>query len=120
MCLLVDSDPAEHAKRRSMIAKRYRKNEMASVLGIITSHLEQWVQSERWNGEVDLGLACRALEADIICEPDMTPRRAVVIGVADFSFGVPIEAIGEWSSGRQSIPVEANDEKAKWLVFVSQ
>jgi len=38
---------------------------------------------------------------------------------ADFSFGVSIQAIQDWSSGNPSIPVEANDEKAKWLVFVS-
>lgn len=48
------------------------------------------------------------------------PTGTVTHPAADFSFGVPIQAIKEWSAGRQSIPVEANDEKAKWLVFVSQ
>lgn len=65
---LISSDPAEHAKRRSMIAKRYRKSEMDSVSDVIHSHLEQWAQSDRWDEEVDLGVACRALEADIMCE----------------------------------------------------
>jgi cytochrome P450 len=65
---LTNSEPSEHAKRRSMIAKRYRKSEMHSVRDIISTHLETWIHSNQWSSEVDLGIACRALEADIICK----------------------------------------------------
>ncbi|KAM0491774.1 hypothetical protein ACHAP8_010404 [Fusarium lateritium] len=49
---------------------------------------------------VDLGVASRALEADIM---------------SDFSFGTSINAIDSWAGGKQLAMVEKNDEKATWM-----
>ncbi|RGP71262.1 benzoate 4-monooxygenase cytochrome p450 [Fusarium longipes] len=48
----------------------------------------------------DLGVASRALEADIM---------------SDFSFGISMNALGSWAEGRQLAIVEKNDEKATWM-----
>ncbi|KAF5583476.1 cytochrome P450 monooxygenase [Fusarium pseudoanthophilum] len=54
------------------------------------------------NGDsiVDLSVACRSLEADIM---------------SDFSFGTTINALDSWASGEQLAMVEKNDEKATWM-----
>jgi hypothetical protein len=47
---------------------------MHSVRDIISTHLETWIHSKQWSSEVDLGIACRALEADIICKSRILKR----------------------------------------------
>ncbi|KAG5769729.1 hypothetical protein H9Q73_013478 [Fusarium xylarioides] len=49
---------------------------------------------------VDLSVASRSLEADIM---------------SDFSFGTTINALDSWASGEQLAMVEKNDEKATWM-----
>ncbi|KAJ3546621.1 hypothetical protein NM208_g1915 [Fusarium decemcellulare] len=52
------------------------------------------------NASVNLVVASRALEADIMSE---------------FSFGKPIGAIDSWAAGKEFAMVAKNDEKATWM-----
>lgn len=62
-------NPSEHAKRRRMMAQIYTKGKLGDSAGLLIAHTEAWVSSGRWSANVvDLSHACRALEADIMCQ----------------------------------------------------
>lgn len=70
---------------------------------------------------VDLSVASRSLEADIMCKIQSIWifYFLVNIKIADFSFGTTINALDSWASGEQLAMVEKNDEKATWMPVVS-
>ncbi|KAL5399818.1 hypothetical protein PMIN02_000348 [Paraphaeosphaeria minitans] len=95
------TDPVEHAKRRRIMAQLFSRSKVPQLEKLIVAHVERLV-SKIAEGEetVDLGVAARALEADIM---------------SDFSFGTPIQAVDAWANGAQLGMVEKNDAKATWM-----
>ncbi|KAF4969254.1 hypothetical protein FSARC_3507 [Fusarium sarcochroum] len=95
------TDPVEHAKRRRIMAQLFSRSKVPQLEKLISSHVEKFVHKIRGGDSVvDLGMASRALEADIMSE---------------FSFGTPIQAVDSWAGGEQLAMVEKNDEKATWM-----
>ena len=51
------------------MAQVYSKGKLGDIAVMLIAHTEAWVSSGRWSANVaDLSHACRALEADIMCE----------------------------------------------------
>ncbi|RSM15960.1 hypothetical protein CEP52_000429 [Fusarium oligoseptatum] len=77
-------DPEQHAKRRRIMGQLFSRT-----------------KTIRDNGpNVDLAVASRALEADIM---------------STFSFGKSIEAVNSWAKGKELEMVAKNDLKATWM-----
>ncbi|UPL04164.1 hypothetical protein LCI18_015098 [Fusarium solani-melongenae] len=99
--LTLDSDPEQHAKRRRIMGQLFSRTKVPQLEKLISSHVNRFVQLIRDNGpNVDLAVASRALEADIM---------------STFSFGKSIEAIDSWASGKELEMVAKNDLKATWM-----
>ncbi|KAL6912555.1 hypothetical protein FSST1_010315 [Fusarium sambucinum] len=95
------TDPVEHAKRRRIMSQLFSRSKVPQLEKLISHHVERFVHKIRdGDSVVDLGVASRALEADIM---------------SDFSFGTSINAIDSWAGGKQLAMVEKNDEKATWM-----
>ncbi|KAF4340442.1 cytochrome P450 monooxygenase [Fusarium beomiforme] len=95
------TDPVEHAKRRRIMGQLFARSKVSQLEKLISHHVTRFIDKIR-DGDsiVDLGVASRALEADIM---------------SDFSFGTPINAVDSWASREPLAMVEKNDEKATWM-----
>ncbi|KAF5672011.1 cytochrome P450 monooxygenase [Fusarium heterosporum] len=83
------------------MAQLFSRSKVPQLEKLISSHAERLTNKlQHENLPVDLCMAARALEADIMSE---------------FSFGTPINAIDSWASGKKLAMVEKNDEKATWM-----
>ncbi|KAJ4247199.1 hypothetical protein NW762_013338 [Fusarium torreyae] len=82
------------------MSQLFSRSKVPQLEKLISSHVEKFVNKIRDGDSVDLGVASRALEADIM---------------SDFSFGTPIQAVESWAGGEQLAMVEKNDEKATWM-----
>ncbi|KAJ4185229.1 hypothetical protein NW755_008673 [Fusarium falciforme] len=83
----------------------FSRTKVPQLEKLISSHVYRFVQLIRDNGpNVDLAVASRALEADIM---------------STFSFGKSIEAVDSWASGKELEMVAKNDLKATWMPVVS-
>jgi len=70
----------------------------------------------------DLSWACRALEADIVCEMiffSCLDAIQTLTDVAEFSFSTPIGALDALDQDLPLDMVAMNDEKATWMPVVS-
>ncbi|KAI8667509.1 hypothetical protein NCS56_00887400 [Fusarium sp. Ph1] len=95
------TDPEQHAKRRRIMGQLFSRTKVPQLEKLISSHVNRFVQLIRDNGpNVDLAVASRALEADIM---------------STFSFGKSIEAVDSWASGKELEMVAKNDLKATWM-----
>ncbi|RSL68920.1 hypothetical protein CEP54_002506 [Fusarium duplospermum] len=94
-------DPEQHAKRRRIMGQLFSRTKVPQLEKLISSHVNRFVQLIRDNGpNVDLAVASRALEADIM---------------STFSFGKSIEAVDSWAKGKELEMVAKNDLKATWM-----
>ncbi|KAI8668433.1 hypothetical protein NCS55_00869100 [Fusarium keratoplasticum] len=99
--LTPNRDPEQHAKRRRIMGQLFSRTKVPQLEKLISSHVNRFVQLIRDNGpNVDLAVASRALEADIM---------------STFSFGKSIEAVNSWASGKELEMVAKNDQKATWM-----
>ncbi|SCV51695.1 related to trichodiene oxygenase cytochrome P450 [Fusarium fujikuroi] len=95
------TDPVEHSKRRRIMAQLFSRSKVPQLEKIISHHVMRFIDKIRNSDSiVDLSVASRSLEADIM---------------SDFSFGTTINALDSWASGEQLAMVEKNDEKATWM-----
>ena len=66
---LNDSDPEEHSKRRRILGQLFSRSNISKLEGLMLHHVNEFVEAVgQKHGPIDVGLACRALEADIICK----------------------------------------------------
>ncbi|RMJ07869.1 hypothetical protein CDV36_012526 [Fusarium kuroshium] len=94
-------DPEQHAKRRRIMGQLFSRTKVPQLEKLISSHVNRFIQTIRDNGpSVDLAVASRALEADIM---------------STFSFGKSIEAVDSWAKGKELEMVAKNDLKATWM-----
>lgn len=68
MELTHDRDPEEHSKRRRILGQLFSRTNIAKLEGLMLHHINAFVDAVgQKHGPIDVGPACRALEADIIC-----------------------------------------------------
>ena len=68
MQLTLDRDPEEHSKRRRILGQLFSRSNIAKLEGLMLHHINAFVEAiGQKDGPIDVGPACRALEADIIC-----------------------------------------------------
>lgn len=61
-------DPEEHSKRRRILGQLFSRSNIAKLEGLMLHHINAFVDAiGHKDGPIDVGPACRALEADIIC-----------------------------------------------------
>lgn len=66
--LTQDRDPEEHSKRRRILGQLFSRTNIAKLEGLMLHHINAFVDAVgQKRGPIDVGPACRALEADIIC-----------------------------------------------------
>ncbi|KAG7053569.1 benzoate 4-monooxygenase cytochrome p450 [Colletotrichum scovillei] len=98
------TDPQEHAKRRRILGQLFSRSNIEKLEGLMLHHIDEFVSAVgKRSTSFDIGLACRALEADII---------------SDFSFGEALSAVSAWSKGEEVALVSKNDEKATFLPLI--
>ncbi|EED13552.1 cytochrome P450, putative [Talaromyces stipitatus ATCC 10500] len=96
---IIDSN--EHSKRRRLMGQLYSRSKISNLEGLMTQHVSRWIKClGTKHSKIDLGPACRALEADIVSE---------------FSFGMAIGAINAWNDGKELAMKAVNDEMATWM-----
>jgi len=104
------------------MAQLFSRSKVPQLEKVISRHVMKFVDKMRISDSiVDLSVASRSLEADIMCKIKSTWLfySLVNIKIADFSFGTTINALDSWASGEQLAMVEKNDEKATWMPVVS-
>ncbi|CAK7210551.1 hypothetical protein SEUCBS140593_000864 [Sporothrix eucalyptigena] len=95
------TDPGEHPKRRRLMGQLYNRSKVPLLEELMLHHIEHWTRCVVQSSQaVDLPVACRALESDII---------------SDFSFGTTVGAIEAWASGSELAMVAKNDELSSWM-----
>lgn len=68
MELTRNRDPEEHSKRRRILGQLFSRTNIAKLEGLMLHHINAFVDAVgQKHGPIDVGPACRALEADIIC-----------------------------------------------------
>lgn len=105
----------------------YNRSKMDNLQDIMVREVDLFVKALQLKtacSNVELATACRALEADIICEltlssPSNTHTVPTLFPKARFSFGVSIGAMKAWAAGQPLRMIVNNDEKAKWMPVVS-
>ncbi|EWZ95681.1 hypothetical protein FOCG_17047 [Fusarium oxysporum f. sp. radicis-lycopersici 26381] len=91
----------QHAKRRRIMSQLFSRSKVPQLEKLISHHVERFIDKIRnSNPIIDIGVASRALEADIM---------------SDFSFGTTLGAVDFWAGEKQLAMVEKNDEKATWM-----
>lgn len=66
--LTQDRDPEEHSKRRRILGQLFSRTNITKLEGLMLHHINAFVDAVgQKHGSIDVGPACRALEADIIC-----------------------------------------------------
>lgn len=68
-------DPEEHSKRRRILGQLFSRSNIAKLEGLMLYHINAFVDAVGQKyGPIDIGPACRALEADIICKILRSPN----------------------------------------------
>ncbi|KAK1716874.1 uncharacterized protein BDZ83DRAFT_722671 [Colletotrichum acutatum] len=63
------TDIQEHAKRRRILGQLFSRSNIEKLEGLMLHHIEEFISAVgKRSTSFDVGPACRALEADIICE----------------------------------------------------
>ncbi|OHF00745.1 hypothetical protein CORC01_04062 [Colletotrichum orchidophilum] len=99
------TDPHEHSKRRRILGQLFSRSNIEKLEELMLHHIDEFISAVgKRSVSLDIGPACRALEADIISQ---------------FSFGEALSAVSAWSKGEEVAFVAKNDEKATFLPLVS-
>ncbi|KAI7782223.1 benzoate 4-monooxygenase cytochrome p450 [Diaporthe eres] len=99
--LTQDRDPGEHSKRRRILGQLFSRTNIAKLEALMLHHINAFVDAVgQKRGPIDVGPACRALEADII---------------SGFSFGEAVNAVAAWARGEELAIVANNDRKATFM-----
>lgn len=116
------SHPDDHTKRRRMMGQLYNRSKMPNLESLMCRHISEFIKTiGSREGPFDVAVACRALEADIICTFTFiwTLTSAVLNNCeAEFSFGKTIGAIRAWDKGHILDTVSKNDQKASLMPLV--
>ncbi len=65
------SDPEEHARRRRLMGQLYNRSRMDNLHGLMNQVIGDFIRTLKQGFQhkpIDCTPACRALEADIMCE----------------------------------------------------
>ncbi|KAM5386582.1 hypothetical protein ACJZ2D_000545 [Fusarium nematophilum] len=107
-------DPEQHSKRRRIMGQLFSRSKVPQVEKLILYHVDRFTSTiQRTGPKVDLMVASRALEADIMWARRLTRYKAA------FSFGKSIQAIDSWANGNELAMVAKNDEKATWMPILT-
>lgn len=70
MSLTVCSNKEDHARRRRLMGQVYNRSKMDNLHDLMAEEVEKFLNALEGQADscVELVTACRALEADIICE----------------------------------------------------
>ncbi|OAQ59223.1 cytochrome P450 [Pochonia chlamydosporia 170] len=96
---------------------------MPNLESLMCRHISEFIKTiGSREGPFDVAVACRALEADIICAFTFiwTLTSALLnIFEAEFSFGKTIGAIRAWNKGQILDTISKNDEKASLMPLLT-
>ncbi|KAH6667890.1 benzoate 4-monooxygenase cytochrome p450 [Halenospora varia] len=100
------TDPYAHSQRRRLMGQLFNRSKMGLMGNMMTEKVSTFIMTlHQYDSQpVSLVQACRALEVDI---------------VSAFGFGKEIGAICAWTDGEEIDMVKANDEKSKYIAFLS-
>jgi len=105
------------------MGRLYTRSHIVLLENLMLRQVERWCDIMRHQRHVhDLSWACRALEADIVCElffGSCLNAIQTLTDVAEFSFGTPIGALDALDQDLWLDMVAMNDEKATWMPVVS-
>lgn len=102
----------------------FNRSKMPKLESLMVHHIRLFADAlVKKNKAIDINSACRALEADIICEqipllPVSISKRVIAKTIAGFSFGNSLNAIDAWARGDGLAMVAKNDEKATRMPMV--
>ena len=105
------------------MGRLYTRSRIVLLENMMLRQVERWCDIMRNQRHVhDLSWACRALEADIVCEMlffSCLDAIQILTDIAEFSFGAPIGALDALDQNLYLDMVAMNDEKATWMPAVS-
>ena len=104
------------------MGRLYTRSRIVLLENLMLRQVGRWCDIMRNQRHVhDLSWACRALEADIVCEMiffSCLDAIQTLTDVAEFSFGTPIGALDALDQNLWLDMVAMNDEKATWMPAV--